>query len=57
MPKPVPTTLSMTAAKMENRAPSAQPAELLLEMLRRGWAARTPVDIIAGGESCGVDGC
>ncbi|HET9720853.1 MAG TPA: DsbA family oxidoreductase [Solirubrobacteraceae bacterium] len=35
----------------------AQPAEILLEMLRRGWAQRTPAGILADGESCGVGGC
>jgi predicted DsbA family dithiol-disulfide isomerase len=35
----------------------AQPPELLLEMLRRGWAARTPMEIVTGGEVCGPDGC
>lgn len=35
----------------------AQPPELLLEMLRQGWSRREPVSILAGGESCGVDGC
>jgi predicted DsbA family dithiol-disulfide isomerase len=35
----------------------AQPPELLLEMLRRGWEARTPVEIVSGGEVCGPDGC
>jgi predicted DsbA family dithiol-disulfide isomerase len=35
----------------------AQPPELLLDMLQRGWAARTPVPIVSGGEACGPDGC
>jgi predicted DsbA family dithiol-disulfide isomerase len=35
----------------------AQPPELLLQMLERGWAARTPMEIVTGGEVCGPDGC
>jgi predicted DsbA family dithiol-disulfide isomerase len=35
----------------------AQPPELLLQMLERGWEARTPVQIVTGGEACGPDGC
>jgi predicted DsbA family dithiol-disulfide isomerase len=35
----------------------AQPPELLLQMLERGWEARTPVEIVSGGEACGPDGC
>jgi predicted DsbA family dithiol-disulfide isomerase len=38
-------------------ASGAQPPELLVDLLQRGWAARSPVEVIAGGESCGVDGC
>jgi predicted DsbA family dithiol-disulfide isomerase len=38
-------------------ASGAQPPELFLELLRRGWAARTPLAVEAGGESCGPDGC
>jgi hypothetical protein len=38
-------------------ASGAQPPDSLLEMLREGWARRGPVSVIAGGESCGVDGC
>jgi predicted DsbA family dithiol-disulfide isomerase len=38
-------------------ASGAQPSELLLDLLRQGWAARAPVTVVAGGESCGVDGC
>jgi hypothetical protein len=26
-------------------------------MLERGWAARTPMEIVTGGEVCGPDGC
>jgi predicted DsbA family dithiol-disulfide isomerase len=35
----------------------AQPPESMLELLRQGWARRTPISVIADGESCGVDGC
>ncbi|MGO9972630.1 MAG: DsbA family oxidoreductase [Solirubrobacteraceae bacterium] len=36
----------------------AQPAEVMLELLRQGWARREPVLADgAAGESCGVDGC
>jgi predicted DsbA family dithiol-disulfide isomerase len=36
----------------------AHPPDALLEFLRQGWAARTPVPAIAvGGEHCGVDSC
>jgi predicted DsbA family dithiol-disulfide isomerase len=35
----------------------AQPPELLLDMLQRGWAARTPMEIVTGGDVCGPDGC
>jgi predicted DsbA family dithiol-disulfide isomerase len=38
-------------------ASGAQPSEVLLDLLRQGWAARSPVTVVAGGESCGVDGC
>jgi predicted DsbA family dithiol-disulfide isomerase len=38
-------------------AAGAQPADVLGELLRRGWAARPAVTVVAGGESCGVDGC
>jgi predicted DsbA family dithiol-disulfide isomerase len=38
-------------------ASGAQPPEALLELLRQGWANRAPVPVVAGGESCGVDGC
>jgi predicted DsbA family dithiol-disulfide isomerase len=38
-------------------ASGAQPPEVLLDLLERGWAARSPVAVVAGGESCGVDGC
>jgi predicted DsbA family dithiol-disulfide isomerase len=35
----------------------AHPPDTLLEVLRRGWAARAPVEIVAGGEACGPEGC
>ncbi len=38
-------------------ASGAHPPEDLLDLLRRGWAARNPTPVLAGGESCGVDGC
>jgi predicted DsbA family dithiol-disulfide isomerase len=38
-------------------ASGAHPPQALLQLLREGWAKREPVPVIAGGESCGVDGC
>jgi predicted DsbA family dithiol-disulfide isomerase len=38
-------------------ASGAHPPAQLLELLRQGWAQRSPVSIIAGGEACGPDGC
>jgi len=38
-------------------ASGAHPPEALLELLRKGWENRSPVSVIAGGESCDVDGC
>jgi predicted DsbA family dithiol-disulfide isomerase len=38
-------------------ASGAHPPEQLLDLLRRGWANRTPVSVVAGGETCGPDGC
>jgi predicted DsbA family dithiol-disulfide isomerase len=38
-------------------AAGAQPPEVLGDLLRRGWAARSPVTVVAAGESCGIDGC
>jgi len=35
----------------------AQPAEVILESLRKAWEARPPLAIVAEGDSCGVDGC
>ena len=35
----------------------AHPPEALLELLRQGWARRTPAPVmLAGGDACGVDG-
>ena len=38
-------------------ASGAHPPEALLELLEQGWERREPVTVIAGGETCGVDGC
>jgi predicted DsbA family dithiol-disulfide isomerase len=38
-------------------APGAQPPEVLGDLLRRAWEVRTPLTVVAGGESCGPDGC
>jgi predicted DsbA family dithiol-disulfide isomerase len=38
-------------------ASGAHPPEALLQLLREGWANRAPVPVIAGGETCGPDGC
>lgn len=38
-------------------ASGAHPPEALLELLRKGWENRSPVSVLAGGESCDVDGC
>jgi predicted DsbA family dithiol-disulfide isomerase len=38
-------------------ASGAHPPEALLGLLQQGWANRSPVSVVAGGESCGVDGC
>jgi predicted DsbA family dithiol-disulfide isomerase len=39
-------------------ASGAQPPEVLTELLRRGWEASHPaVQVVAGGEACGPDGC
>jgi predicted DsbA family dithiol-disulfide isomerase len=38
-------------------ASGAQPPEVLAELLRRAWAERSPLQVVAGGETCGVDGC
>jgi predicted DsbA family dithiol-disulfide isomerase len=38
-------------------AAGAQPPEVLLELLRQGWDARTPIAVVAEGPACGPDGC
>jgi len=38
-------------------ASGAQPPEALLDLLRQGWETRPSVSVVAGGETCGVDGC
>jgi predicted DsbA family dithiol-disulfide isomerase len=38
-------------------ASGAQPADQLLDLLRQGWANRSPVSVVAGGDACGPDGC
>jgi predicted DsbA family dithiol-disulfide isomerase len=38
-------------------ASGAQPPELLRELLTHAWEARPRVEVVSGGESCGVDGC
>jgi predicted DsbA family dithiol-disulfide isomerase len=38
-------------------ASGAHPPEALLQLLREGWTRRSPVTVIAGGETCDVDGC
>ena len=37
-------------------ASGAHPPEALLQLLEQGWERREPVTVIAGGESCDVDG-
>ena len=38
-------------------ASGAQPPEFLLGMLEQAWAERSPLSVVAEGESCGPDGC
>ena len=38
-------------------ASGAQPPDVLGELLRRGWAARPPLAVVAEGDVCGPDGC
>jgi predicted DsbA family dithiol-disulfide isomerase len=38
-------------------ASGAQRAEVLGELLRRGWEAHAAIPVVAGGEACGPDGC
>jgi predicted DsbA family dithiol-disulfide isomerase len=35
----------------------AQPPDVMLALLRRGWEQRAPQPTIVGGEACSVDGC
>jgi predicted DsbA family dithiol-disulfide isomerase len=37
-------------------ASGAHPPEAMLDLLRQGWERQSPVPVIAGGESCDVDG-
>ena len=37
-------------------ASGAQPPDVLGDLLRHAWEAR-PVEVVATGESCGIDGC
>ena len=37
-------------------ASGAHPPEALIELLRQGWERRAPVPVIAGGETCDVEG-
>src|SRR3954471_18181560 len=38
-------------------ASGAQPPEVLVEFLRRAWAERSPLSVVADGATCGADGC
>jgi predicted DsbA family dithiol-disulfide isomerase len=38
-------------------AAGAQPPEVLGDLLRRGGEARSPLSVVAEGDTCGVDGC
>jgi predicted DsbA family dithiol-disulfide isomerase len=38
-------------------AAGAQPPEVLRDLLQRGWESRSPLTILADGETCGIDGC
>jgi predicted DsbA family dithiol-disulfide isomerase len=38
-------------------ASGAQPLEVLLGLLRKGWEARSPLTVVADGDTCGIDGC
>src|ERR1035437_6267060 len=38
-------------------ASGAQPPDALLDLLRQGWANRSPVSVVTAGEACGIDGC
>jgi predicted DsbA family dithiol-disulfide isomerase len=38
-------------------ASGAQPPEALGELLRHAWQARSPLEVVTTGDSCGIDGC
>lgn len=38
-------------------ASGAQPPEVLADLLRKGWESRSPLSVVADGETCGIDGC
>ncbi len=38
-------------------ASGAQPPEALGELLRHAWEARSPLEVVTTGDSCGIDGC
>jgi predicted DsbA family dithiol-disulfide isomerase len=38
-------------------ASGAQSPEVLGDLLRRGWEARSPLTVVASGDTCGIDGC
>jgi predicted DsbA family dithiol-disulfide isomerase len=38
-------------------ASGAQSPEVLGELLQRGWESRSPLSIVAEGDTCGIDGC
>ena len=38
-------------------ASGAQPPEVLGEFLRQAWERRPAVEVVAGGDACGTDGC
>jgi predicted DsbA family dithiol-disulfide isomerase len=38
-------------------ASGAHPPDALLRMLEQGWANRSPLALVAEGDSCGIDGC
>jgi predicted DsbA family dithiol-disulfide isomerase len=38
-------------------ATGAHPPEALLDLLREAWERLSPVQVVAGGEACGPDGC
>jgi predicted DsbA family dithiol-disulfide isomerase len=38
-------------------ASGAQAPEVLLQLLEEGWAARSPLAMVADGDACGIDGC